>query len=712
MTVGMLQFAGHPVAATGFSILPIGAGGWLTNIGIAADDTVVIRTDTYGEYLRSGTSWVQLATTNSMANGTDIGQDANGDLILPGFGCYEIAVAPSNSQVLYKMYNRNVFKSTNQGGTWTKTNFTPRVFNEGNDFNFRMNGPRMAIHPTDPLTVVATTSANGAFYTTDGGTTWNAISGITNPTTSGPGMFVQFNPANGNVVSIASDGVGVYQSTTGVTGTFSAISSGSPPSNFVRLHHDKYNRLWACSRTGTHTTYLYSGGTWVNKNLGSQSGRVHSICSDPTTANNIWAGIDSGDIITSTNGGTIWADPNFDQTRSAGAGEPGWLAATFETSMSNGNMVITSTGRVIFAEGIGVWYTDSPASSGNAWNSMSKGIEQLVINKIISPPGGAPLTAVWDRCIFRNGSLSTYPPGHGVNYTQSIMHGWGCDYAKSDPTCIVVHAYSDIAGYAGGGKSTDGGLNWSLFTTQPDTGFIYGGAIAAATNQNYVVIHGSSPTKPRYTLDGGATWANSTVTGVTDGWQDGGNSLHRQIITCDNAGTFYAYNSGTNPGVYKSTNAGATFSIVSTGHMAGASTAGADGFNAQLEAVPGASYTGRLCYTSGDSGGSVFGSFTRSTDSGATWAAVLNVTEVKHFGFGKAKPGGGGHPAVFIVGWVSGVYGVYRSDDFEQATPTWTNLGTFPLGRSDIVTTVCGDINTYNTCYIGYRGSGAISGVF
>jgi hypothetical protein len=785
----MLQFAGHSViTATGFAVLPIGAGGFLSNVSIANDDTIVVRTDTYGEYLWNGASWVQLATTLTMVNGTDIGQDANGDLIEPPYGCYEICIAPSNSQILYKMYNGYVYKSTNQGGNWTRTAFTQRVFGDSNYFNSRRFGSRMAIHPTDPNTVVATTQSNGAFYTTDGGSNWTAISGITNPTTNGPGMLVTFDPTNGNTVSIASAGVGVYQSTTGVAGTFSAISSGTPPTlkNFRRLYHDKYSRLWALTDSGTHVTYLYSGGTWTNKNLGSYTNRVYSIVASPSTANNIWAAMDGGDIITSTNAGSSWTDPNIPPIRVAGGGEPGWFSQTLENSMTNGNMVTTSTGRIIFAEGIGAWYTDSPGAT-TTWNSMSKGIEQLVVNKIISPPSGVPITSCWDRPVFRLPSLTAYPANHGINYTQSIMHGWGCDYAKSDPTCIVVHA-TDNGGAAAGGKSTDGGQNWVLFAKQPvvlsnvntnastasgnntlhftsgtvpadifvgmgladqtapftqipsGTGVVswtattvvmsanatsiinsgdpilfgssYGGGIAAATNQNFVVIHGSSPQTPRYTLDGGTTWASSTVTGVTDGWQDGNNALHRQIITCDYAGVFYAYNSGTNPGVYKSTDGGVNFTKVFTGHMAGASTAGADGFNAQLEAVPGASYTGRLVYTSGDSGGSIFGAFTRSTDSGVTWAAISNVTEVKHFGFGKAKPGGGGHPTVFIVGWLSGVYGVYRSDDFEQATPTWTLLGTFPLGRSDIVTTVCGDINTYNTFYIGYRGSGAISGVF
>ena len=44
----------------------IGAGGWLTGIDIAADGTMVARTDTYGAYIWNGTAWTQLVTVGSM----------------------------------------------------------------------------------------------------------------------------------------------------------------------------------------------------------------------------------------------------------------------------------------------------------------------------------------------------------------------------------------------------------------------------------------------------------------------------------------------------------------------------------------------------------------------------------------------------------------------------------------------------------------------
>ena len=46
--------------------LEVGAGGFLTGIDIAPDDTMVVRTDTYGAYIWNGTQWQQLVTSTSM----------------------------------------------------------------------------------------------------------------------------------------------------------------------------------------------------------------------------------------------------------------------------------------------------------------------------------------------------------------------------------------------------------------------------------------------------------------------------------------------------------------------------------------------------------------------------------------------------------------------------------------------------------------------
>src|SRR4029077_4064640 len=116
-------------------------------------------------------------------------------------------------------------------------------------------------------------------------------------------------------------------------------------------------------------------------------------------------------------------------------------------------------------------------------------------------------------------------------------------------------------------------------------------------------------------------------------------------------------------------------------------------------------HAGHLWFTSGPQGTehpNSSGHFRRSTDGGVTWRTIPHVLEVSDFGFGKGKTSGG-YPAIYIVGWVNGVYGIWRSDD-EAAS--WSNIGTHPNNIIDGIATISGDMNTYGVVYVGFRGSG------
>ena len=66
--------------------LRIGAGGFVSGIDVAPDNTMVVRTDTYGAYLWNGSEWQQLVTSLSMpAENVDRGNAE---------GVYEIRIAP------------------------------------------------------------------------------------------------------------------------------------------------------------------------------------------------------------------------------------------------------------------------------------------------------------------------------------------------------------------------------------------------------------------------------------------------------------------------------------------------------------------------------------------------------------------------------------------------------------------------------------------
>jgi hypothetical protein len=114
-----------------------------------------------------------------------------------------------------------------------------------------------------------------------------------------------------------------------------------------------------------------------------------------------------------------------------------------------------------------------------------------------------------------------------------------------------------------------------------------------------------------------------------------------------------------------------------------------------------------LFYTGGSQGGNtaarpVNEPFYRSTDGGATWMAVPNVLDVFCFGFGAAAPGQS-YPAIYIVGYVNNVYGVWQS---ANNAASWTNIGTYPTGELDQITTISGDPNHYGEVYVGFAGGG------
>ena len=125
-------------------------------------------------------------------------------------------------------------------------------------------------------------------------------------------------------------------------------------------------------------------------------------------------------------------------------------------------------------------------------------------------------------------------------------------------------------------------------------------------------------------------------------------------------------------------------------------------FNAELMSVPG--QAGNLFFTGGPQTGTqpVAEGFYQSTNGGATWTAVPNVTEVYCFGFGAPAPGQS-YPSIYIVGYVNQVYGIWESDNHAQS---WTQIGTTPQGSLDVIKTISGDPSIYGQVYIGFTGSG------
>ena len=694
---------GQSADGTTWKTLKIGAGGLISGIDMTADGTKVIRTDTYGAYIWDdhASRWVQLLTINSMPT-----EDARPGT---GVGVYEIAIAPSNSQRLYMMYDGFVFRSDNRGTTWTRTAFRRTASSDAND-DYRGFGRKIAVDPQNADVVLVGTERDGLFYSTDAGASWSQVMGV--KAASNAGIIVAYDPSSAvsggrkQGIYASSYGSGVYRSTTGPGGTWT-LTSGTPTTH-QHMSVGADGVVYLTGNDKDNNVHIFSSGSWSIVSVGNQS-TVVAVSVDPSNASRVVAINQNGNASVSINHGTTWT--GYTKRMKQVADDIPWLTFTNGVAMFPAEIMFdpSASGVLFQTAGLGVW--TASASNSNAtmtWHSQSAGIEQLVANWIISPPGGNPVVTAWDRAAFTVSDPDVYPSRHGTtNDSGGLSMGWSADWASASPSTIVV-----LANWFGGaehetsGYSNDGGSTWKQF---PDKSYSVngnlGGQIAASTSTNFVLLrtdNGTKPNQPYYTTDAGLSWHAVTIPGVPisgpTGWvpnyyQDS------QILCADRVdpNTFYLYNFGSvaSPsavGVYRSTDGGATWA-----HAYRKGFSGATALLTKMRSVPG--QAGHLFFTLGKNSGSAF---QRSTDHGSTWSAVRNVTDVWAFGFGKAAPGQS-YPAIYIAGYVGKIWGIYRSID---NAGSWTKIGDFPLGSFDEIKAIEGDANTYGTVYVGFRGSG------
>ena len=691
--------AGADQYGTTWKPLRIGAGGYITGIDIASDGTRVIRTDTYGAYIWDGTQWDQLISTSSMPTSFI-------NLNIDGTGVYEIAIAPSDSRIFYIEYDGYIFRSNNRGVTWAQTNFS-QVTDASNDA-YRTYGRKIAVDPANADIVYAGTPGQGLWVTTNAGNSWSEVSGIA--ATSTVGYAIAFDPTSGVVggktqgIYVASYDEGVYHSTDG--GATWTLTSGSP-STFRHMVVGPDGVVYVIADDNSNNLYIYSGSSWSSVVAANNNGNpAHAVAVDPNDPNRIVVAHVGGDITVSQNHGATWS--GYSDNLSLVSTDIPWLVHS-GTFMSSGDLAFDPTQSDVLYQSVGdgVAYTDPTETTSNpsvVWTFQSKGIEQLVANTIVSPPGGQPLVVSWDRGVFYVANPETFPSDYGPD--DSFNAGWDVSYAPNDP--------SYVAGIFGDGNdeqsgySTDGGQTWQTFASLAPSFSSYGGSLAVASSTD-IVVFPSNNSQPYYTLDGGNTWNHILISGLPTSGESGWGwayYLDRHIVAADpvNIGTFYAYNygpSGSGAGLYKSTDGGVDW----TRAYAGSIDSPYNSFNATLKVSPVTS--GELFFTGGPVGGDTLASpasepFEHSTNGGSSWSAVPNVQDVWTFGFGKAAPGTT-TPAIYIVGWVSNQFGIWESDDDAN---TWTQIGEWPSGSLDPIKTISGDMNAYGRVYVGFSGEG------
>lgn len=357
--------------------------------------------------------------------------------------------------------------------------------------------------------------------------------------------------------------------------------------------------------------------------------------------------------------------------------------------------------------GYGRLYIDAPtANSPPTYVSQTSGIESLSSCAVLWPPGHDPQLIASD---FAWRTQTSNPIGQttgNASYQPAESYGTIADgnfmcFAVSDPATLFGVSVVFI------GKSTNEGASWTALASTPAAVSTYGSGawIAASTPLNIVVTNFNLA---NYTTDGGVTWQVPTgfPTVSSGAFRLWGNPLVADSVT---VGKFYVIDNG--GAFHVSTDGGATWTA--TGGSVAVTYP-------NLVAVPG--HAGHLLYATGQVSGSgstpaaIVASSPQtgfvpqfSANGGATWTPLPNVEEAICIACGAAKPGGNGYPSFAFAAWVSGVYGLWRCDNFDPANiagSTYVNIGTWPNDMIDTPVSIAGDSLNWDWWIISQKNSG------
>ncbi|MFE5580507.1 RICIN domain-containing protein [Kitasatospora sp. NPDC056531] len=579
--------------------------------------------------------------------------------------------------------NGAILRSTDRGRTFQRTELP---FKLGGNEDGRGAGERLVIDPANHDTLLLGTRKNGLWRSTDAGATWNQVSSfpVKDGASSGGGItFVTYGPAGSKTVyaGVADKSTNLYRSTDGGN-TWQAVSgqpTGQLPQHGVlsgdgSLYLTYTNTLGPNGVTaGSVWKYSPSGGAWKNISPSQGSYGFAGLAVDPqkpstvmvTTLDRWWP---QDELYRSTDGGTTWTAQDAKSVRDASAAP--YLGTGIGHWMTALSVDPFDSGHVLYGTGNGIWGSKDANATDNGgtshWTVGARGLEETALANAIAPPTGATLiTSMGDQGGFLYEGLTKEPSGRLSNPTMSSSTD--IDFAQSNPSVMVRVGRG---GAQNGAYSTDGGHNWNGFKAQPVAGADSGHVAIAADGSS--IVWTESGQAPYRSTDKGASW--SRVNGLgTDA-----------VVVADrsSANTFYSLVGGT---LYASTDGGASF--------------GARAYNlpsGKLSAVPGVA--GDLWISGGGKG------LLHSTDGGRSFTPLSTVQSASAVGFGKAAPGAS-YQALYLIGTVKGVAGVFRSTD---AGASWLRINddAHQWGNFASLGLIIGDPNTFGRVYIGTNGRG------
>jgi xyloglucan-specific exo-beta-1,4-glucanase len=705
--------AGAHAQAYRWGNVAFGGGGYVS--GVVASKTernlFYARTDVGGVYRwdAANSTWIPLMDGVSQA---DVGL----------LGIEALALDPRDSKVLYVLAGTSYFsngktvvmRSSNYGASFDRITDVSNLFRAHGNGHGRGNGERMQVDPGNSNVLWVGSRGHGLFKSTDAGASFKRVESLPVTTTKNEAgiSFVLLDPgsvSNGaaqrifiGVSRFGSAGANLYRSDNGGA-SFTAVAhapgdhmpqraalasdgnlyvtygNGSGP------HGDRRDELKKIEPMDKGAVWKYnvSNGTWTNVTPANVTRAFSGVSIDPSNAQrvivstvNAW--MQQGDgwadhFFLSVNGGATWTDvvqrgfvqdPNgFSWAKGAGIH---WASAIeFDPFNTKSAWVVS---------GNGIFRTSDIDATPTTWKFTVKGMEETVPEVAISVPGGPLLTAIGDFDGARYTDVTAYAPIHAP----AIGTTTGLTVAPAK-TNIVVRVGGGYQMY----RSTDTGATWSKVNgVWGNKGHVVLSADGAS------LLHNFQNADKSYSTFRSTNYASSEAKWTWVSGLSTSSALH-PVADPVNAMKFYAYDNGV---LKVSTDGGASFTNAATL---------ATGGSTRLRAAPGRE--GDVWVALGGNG------LVRSTNSGASFTTIANVTEAQAVGFGKAASGAS-YPTVFIWGKVgSGPTGAYRSTD---AGANWVRINddAHQYGGPGNGNFIVGDMNTEGVVYISTAGRGLVYG--
>jgi len=693
----------------------IRAGGFVSGLlfSTAKDGLVYARTDVGGAYRSddSGEHWTAITDQFPQSETTYLGIES-------------LAVDPQDANKLYMaagMYTAEwggpsaIFRSNDRGQSFEKT---PMPFKMGGNEDGRGAGERLAVDPNLGSVLYFGSRKAGLWRSTDSGVSWARVDSFpVKGVVSGPGAstgitFVVFDSASGTkgnatqaiYVGVSERGAGLYRSTDAGQ-TWTPVAGGSKtlfPTHAVvdagktmylsyvdnvgpnGIEDGRISRLDLQNGKWKDVSPEMPGAAPDNRKFGFGGLAMDAAHPDTlmvTTIDRWWP---SDQIFRTTNGGKSWKEIGPSAVYSA-LGSP-WVYWHKDTCAGTGWMNSIAIdpfhpGKVMYTTGEGIFgsadVTNADAGKPTHWGFPNEGLEETVVNVVVSPPKGAPLVSVVsDIGGFRHESLAVSPQ-HGFFTDPFLGTTTGLDFAALAPQVLVRVGYGDPKNGARGGYSLDQGQTWKPFASEPPSSHNGAGRVAISANGKTVIW---TPEKgaPFWTTDWGHSWNVS----------QGVNEKTRVVSDRVNPLKFYSFHTET----------GQLLESFDGGHVFAERQAPVSGRAewAEIAAMPGRE--GDMWISAGDK---VY----HSTDSGVSFVTLEGMEKVNAIGFGMAGPGQP-TPVVYMNGIAAKQEGIFRSDDAGQS---WMRVddAQHQFGWKNSIT---GDPRVFGRLYLATGGRGIIVG--